>query len=115
MSAPIVIHHPVHSSHPNGGAEQVTHIYEPLDLSDKGAIEHFAATYNRALRHAQGEGVHSVDIYLGERTQPRIIDGEIMIQGGWLEHTIVVRYTEGKSFTIGAIQRKPTDASEFHS
>ncbi|MNR69273.1 hypothetical protein D3C85_1944050 [compost metagenome] len=48
--------------------------------------------------------VGSVNLYLSQRDQ-----------NGWLEYTIVVGYKSGSSLTVGAIQRKPGEPSEFHS
>lgn len=80
---------------------------------------HFLATFNRAMRVSEGDNVESCDVHMGERTADRIYrdaDGtEHVHKGGWLEHTIVVHYVGGRSLVIGAIQRQPGLASEFHS
>ena len=34
---------------------------------------------------------------------------------GWLEYRIIFRYTDGRAFVIGAIQRQPGAEYEFHS
>lgn len=95
-------------------------VISPINLADAGAVRHFAATYNRALRHAAGEQVLSVDIFLGERTSPRYTtdaqgNERMYDAGGWLEHIIRVTYATGTGLTIGAIQRTPESDSEFHS
>lgn len=83
-------------------------------------IEHFVATYNRALRHAEHERTESVEIHLGTRTAPKYRtdgDGQQVCYdlGGWLEHLILIRYKDGGKLTIGAIQRTAGEKSEFHS
>lgn len=82
---------------------------------------HFLATMNRALylsRPGSDAGVRCVEIYLRERSQPRVTtEGKVYDEGGWLEHAIVVNY-EGpgnRRLTVGAIQRKVGARSEFHS
>lgn len=76
---------------------------------------HFAATFNRAVQLAQGEQVEKVQIFLDTRTEPKLIQGHPITEGGWLEYTILVSYESGRSLTVGAIQRKPGMVSEFHS
>ena len=92
--------------------------FAPINQRGPDDSAHFVATYNRALRFA-AEGA-DVTIHLGERTAPRYgadangnqVEYEA---GGWLEHTIVVKYASGGGITIGAIQRRPGESSEFHS
>jgi hypothetical protein len=83
------------------------------EVADQDAA-HFLATFNRAMRLSEGDNVESCDVHMGERTKDRTI-GEYTTKGGWLEHTIVVRYTGGRSLTVGAIQREPGVQSEFVS
>lgn len=117
MSVQIVIHHPVQSQ---VSAGETVYSFEPINRADTSDVAHFVATYNQALRHASGENIESVDIHLGARTQPRYLknaQGEDVLhsEGGWLEHSIIVRYKSGRMMHIGAIQRRPGAQSEFHS
>jgi len=104
-------------------AGQVTADVIPFIQEDEQA--HFVATFNRALRVSSGDNVASCDVHLGERTKDKHYtdaDGTRHTHaGGWLEHIIVVRYKAQRAgdtqrqLTIGAIQREPGKASEFHS
>lgn len=93
--------------------------YAPLDMSDRGAVTHFGATYNRALRLTAGTD-NKATIHMGERTTDRTYtdaDGTVHTHaGGWLEHIIVITRPDGSHYmTVGAIQRTPGADSEFHS
>lgn len=121
--ASIVIHHPFRSQVIDG---ELHYISEPINAANADDVRHFIATYNRALRHAQASGVRQVDIHLGERTTPKYHKGRAVMgeeegadichdEGGWLEHILIVQHTSGSQLTIGAIQRKPGESSEFHS
>lgn len=88
------------------------HTTQPEVNADDSA--HFLATFNRAMRLSEGENVASCEVHMGERTKERTI-GDYVQPGGWLEHTIVVRYTGGRTLTVGAIQRTIGVQSEFHS
>jgi len=79
---------------------------------------HFLATMQRAMTMGTGDGpkVESVEIFLRDRTQPRsTAGGQVFDEGGWLEHTIVIKYEGGRQMVIGAIQRTVGAHSEFHS
>ena len=78
-------------------------------------MKHFAATFNRAAILAHGDNVEKVDLYLGVRTLRRVINDVVYDEGGWLEHHIQITYKSGNRFSVGAIQRKPDQTSEFHS
>lgn len=111
--AQITFLHPVRSQVVDGA---MTYVYAPIDLADEGAVKHFVATYNRALRTMGGNDAMTATIHLGERTSDRYNDqGELLQIGGWLEHTIVIKEGERHYMTIGAIQRSATASSEFHS
>jgi len=82
-------------------------------------VQHFIATYNRALHYAMGDRAAVVKIHCNERTKPRYHDhtGSRVCydEGGWLEYTVVVEWFGGGRFVLGAIQRTVGAASEFHS
>lgn len=67
-------------------------------------------TMARALRFTNGDTVASVSVYVNAR-------GVYVSNPDWLEYALVVTYTDpGRApFRIGAIQRQPGAASEFHS
>ena len=67
-------------------------------------------TMARALRFTTGDDVQGVAVYVNQR-------GVYASEPDWLEYTIVVTYhAQGRApFRIGAIQRQPGAASEFHS
>lgn len=67
-------------------------------------------TMARALRFTSGDTVAGVAVYVNPR-------GVYASEPEWLEYAIVVTYTDpGRApFRIGAIQRQPGAASEFHS
>ena len=67
-------------------------------------LGHFMATFNRAVQLGNNEITQEVRIYTDQRDRQ-----------GWLEYQIVVTYQSGSSLTVGAIQRKPGEPSEFHS
>ncbi len=93
------------------------HTSQPVVCDDDAA--HFLATFDRAMRFSGGDNVASCEVHMGERTKDRTYtdaDGTQHVhKGGWLEHTIVVRYVGGRSMTVGAIQRSIGVSSEFHS
>lgn len=79
---------------------------------------HFLSTFNRAMIMSTGDGPMptEVHIHLGQRTKPRrTAEGVVFDEGGWLEHTIVIKYEGGRQMVIGAIQRTVGAHSEFHS
>lgn len=80
------------------------------------AVEHFNNTVKRAVYLAANDAANRATIYLAERTKPRYDKDDVMVDGGgWLEYTIVIDYASGHRLTVGAIQRKPGEPSEFHS
>ena len=82
----------------------------------QGAVEHFNNTMARAIYLASSDSVNKATIYLAQRTSPRYgADGALVSEGGWLEYTISIEYVGGHCLTVGAIQRKPGEPSEFHS
>jgi len=89
--APITVH--IH-------AEEVAAADLPLYLD----------TMARALRFTTGDSVQGVAVYVNPR-------GVYASEPDWLEYALVVTYTDPARapFRVGAIQRQPGAASEFHS
>lgn len=65
---------------------------------------HTMKTMARAMSYASSSDVECAEIHLNDRGP-----------NGWMEHSILVQYTGGRSFYLAAIQRSPDSPTEFCS
>lgn len=105
-----------HPSMPVGHSIMVTSPTETSSLAFTG--EHAtedARVFNGLIDRLEHHMPHiaSARVFMGMRT-PNQPD-KPWRDSGWLEHTLMLDYANGKSMLIAVIQRKPNEAVEAHS
>lgn len=105
-----------HPSMPVGHSIMVTTPVETSSLAFTG--EHAtddARVFNGLIDRLEHHMPHiaSARVFMGMRT-PNQPD-KPWRDSGWLEHTLMLDYANGKSMLIAVIQRKPGDVVEAHS